>query len=113
MSSEGKISENHQENVCCTSDVNSQKLHVLALHGYRQNGEVFRQKTGSFRKLVHKWARFTYITAPHKVIMVDDLENINQIDQYPQTGILHNIKLIYVYHFSQIECDLDHITSVK
>lgn len=63
-----------------SQDVNSEKLHILALHGYRQNGEVFRQKTGSFRKMVHKWARFTYITAPHKVIPVDDLSNVDEID---------------------------------
>ncbi|XP_018324091.1 esterase AGAP003155-like [Agrilus planipennis] len=45
-----------------------EKLKILALHGYRQNGETFRQKTGSFRKTVQKWAQFTYITAPHKVV---------------------------------------------
>nr|CAI5831627.1 unnamed protein product [Callosobruchus analis] len=59
----------------------SQKLKVLAIHGYRQNGETFRTKTGSFRKMVHKWAQFTYITAPHKVILVDEFKNY-VLEQY-------------------------------
>lgn len=58
---------------CCTIESKSQKLKVLAIHGYRQSAETFRQKTGSFRKMVHKWAEFTYVTAPHKVILVDEL----------------------------------------
>ncbi|GLV31798.1 uncharacterized protein CBL_07558 [Carabus blaptoides fortunei] len=29
-------------------------------------------------KIVHKFAQFTYITAPHKVIPVDNLENIDE-----------------------------------
>lgn len=73
----------NQENSCtCTPDAVSEKLHVLALHGYRQNGEVFRQKTGSFRKLLHKWVKFTYITAPHKVVLVDDLEKVDMERAY-------------------------------
>lgn len=56
------------------------KLKVLAIHGYRQNAETFRQKTGSFRKLVHKWAQFTYITAPHKVILIDDIKQVDDVD---------------------------------
>lgn len=46
----------------------SKKLSILALHGHRQNAETFREKTGSFRKILRKYATFTYITAPHKVI---------------------------------------------
>lgn len=52
----------------------NKKLKILCIHGYRQNAEVFKQKTGSFRKMVHKWAEFTFITAPHKVLYVSDLE---------------------------------------
>ncbi|XP_017777791.1 PREDICTED: esterase AGAP003155 [Nicrophorus vespilloides] len=65
-----------QNNVCCPKPgAGGEKLKVLAIHGYRQNAEVFRQKTGSFRKMVHKWVQFTYVTAPHKVILVDELNN--------------------------------------
>ncbi|CAH0552761.1 unnamed protein product [Brassicogethes aeneus] len=67
----GETLENPQK--CCTNETIPQKLKVLAIHGYRQNGSIFRQKTGSFRKMVHKWAEFTYITAPHKVRLVDEL----------------------------------------
>lgn len=68
--------ENNQK--CCTEESMAQKLRVLAIHGYRQNAETFRAKTGSFRKMVHKWAQFTYITAPHKVILVDDANDLNK-----------------------------------
>lgn len=52
--------ENNTENV-------KPKLKVLAFHGYRQNGAVFRAKIGSFRKAVNKYAQLTFISAPHKV----------------------------------------------
>nr|CAH7744883.1 unnamed protein product [Callosobruchus chinensis] len=74
---------------CCTEDSMSQKLKVLAIHGYRQNGETFRAKTGSFRKMVHKWAQFTYITAPHKVILVDDANDLNKSEE-PDIGQSHD-----------------------
>lgn len=64
--------------VCC--DGTQEKLKILAIHGYRQNGDTFRAKTGSFRKLVHKFAQFTYITAPHKVIPVESLDNIDDVN---------------------------------
>lgn len=78
------MSNNQQDSCNCTPEVPSEKLHVLALHGYRQNAEVFRQKTGSFRKLLHKWVKFTYITAPHKVVLVDNLENINMDESHDE-----------------------------
>lgn len=62
--------------VCC--DGSEEKLNILAIHGYRQSGETFRQKTGSFRKLAHKLARFTYITAPHRVRVVNSLEDVER-----------------------------------
>ncbi|XP_047532083.1 esterase CG5412 [Vanessa atalanta] len=43
------------------------KLKILAFHGYRQNGTVFRAKIGSFRKAVSKYAQLFFISAPHKV----------------------------------------------
>ncbi|XP_060526065.1 esterase AAEL000016 [Cylas formicarius] len=80
---------------CCTPLTESQKLKVLAIHGYRQNAETFKAKTGSFRKIVHKWAQFTYITAPHKVILVDDMRatkdpNIGQSKDEEQYGWFFN-----------------------
>ncbi|KAI9580500.1 esterase CG5412 [Glossina fuscipes] len=42
------------------------KVRVLCLHGYRQNGETFKSKLGSFRKFVGKYAEFVFIDAPHK-----------------------------------------------
>lgn len=55
----------------------SKKLKILALHGYRQNAPTFKGKTGSFRKIVNKSVEFTYVTAPHKVLLVHDISNLN------------------------------------
>lgn len=73
---------------CCHNVSDSDKLHVLVLHGYRQNGKMFCERTAAFRKMVHKWARFTYITAPHKVIVVDDLNEVGgkENESEPHTG---------------------------
>lgn len=43
------------------------KLKVLCLHGYRQNGKIFRERTGGFRKLFKKHIEFTFVTAPHDI----------------------------------------------
>lgn len=42
-----------------------EKLNILCLHGYRQNGETFKNKIGSFRKILKPYASFTFIDAPH------------------------------------------------
>lgn len=47
------------------------KLKILAFHGYRQNGAVFRAKIGSFRKAVSKYAQLTFFSAPHRVVNED------------------------------------------
>lgn len=60
------------------AETSSNKLKILALHGYRQNAENFKAKTGSFRKIVQKFAEFTYVTAPHKVILVHDINDLNE-----------------------------------
>ncbi len=53
-------------------------LRVLCLHGYRQNGHMFREKTGSLRKLLKKQvADFVYIDAPH---LIPAQENLNEQD---------------------------------
>ena len=44
-----------------------QKLRVLCLHGFTQNGETFRQRTGSIRKQLKKKIDFVFIDAPHDV----------------------------------------------
>ncbi|KAH8872117.1 Esterase OVCA2 [Schistosoma japonicum] len=41
------------------------RLKVLCLHGYRQNSDVFREKTGGFRKLLKKFCEFDFISAPN------------------------------------------------
>ncbi|XP_077297636.1 esterase GA18864 isoform X2 [Arctopsyche grandis] len=56
------------------------KLKILALHGYRQNGDTFKAKIGSFRKAVAKIANVTFLTAPHvvKPNSEDANENVDQ-----------------------------------
>lgn len=43
-------------------------LRVLCIHGYRQNGSSFREKTGALRKLLKKQLELVYITAPLTVL---------------------------------------------
>ena len=40
------------------------KLKVLCLHGYRQNEVTFREKLGSFRKLVGKRVELVFFSSP-------------------------------------------------
>ncbi len=40
-------------------------MQILCLHGYRQSAQVFKDKTGSLRKLLKKHAELVYISAPH------------------------------------------------
>ncbi|XP_023272342.1 esterase OVCA2 [Seriola lalandi dorsalis] len=42
-------------------------LRVLCIHGYRQNGSSFREKTGALRKLLKKQVELVYMSAPHSV----------------------------------------------
>ncbi|XP_078122647.1 esterase OVCA2 [Sander vitreus] len=42
-------------------------LRVLCIHGYRQNGSSYREKTGALRKLLKKQVEFVYLSAPHSV----------------------------------------------
>ncbi|XP_028322895.1 esterase OVCA2 [Gouania willdenowi] len=39
-------------------------LRVLCIHGYRQNGASFRDKTGALRKLLRKQVELVYLSAP-------------------------------------------------
>nr|XP_046267541.1 esterase OVCA2 isoform X2 [Scatophagus argus] len=42
-------------------------LRILCIHGYRQNGSSFREKTGALRKLLKKQVELVYLSAPHSV----------------------------------------------
>ncbi|XP_024121870.1 esterase OVCA2 [Oryzias melastigma] len=42
-------------------------LRILCIHGYRQNGNTFREKTGALRKLLKKQVELVYMTAPLRV----------------------------------------------
>lgn len=50
------------------------KLKILALHGYRQNGDGFKSKLGSFRKFIGKHAELVFVTAPHIAPPLPDSE---------------------------------------
>jgi len=53
-------------------------LRILCLHGYRQNGSMFREKTGSFRKLLKKQVgEFVFLDAPH---LISTQEETNEQD---------------------------------
>lgn len=80
------MSATENDVICCDPAKEVDKLKILAIHGYRQNADTFKQKTGSFRKMVHKWAQFFYITAPHKVIVVEDLNKIGEVDESADSG---------------------------
>ena len=43
------------------------KLKILCIHGYRQSGQTFRQRTGALRKSLKKHAEFAFITAPNQI----------------------------------------------
>ena len=57
------------------------RLKVLYLQGYRQNAQVSKEKTGSFRKALKKHCDFTFVSAPN-VIPSPETEAIEQ----PLTG---------------------------
>ncbi|XP_076439483.1 esterase OVCA2-like [Babylonia areolata] len=54
---------------------NCDALKILCIHGYRQNAQSFRQKTGAFRKLIKKKAELVFITAPNQVPPSDTAED--------------------------------------
>lgn len=45
----------------------SPKLRVLALHGYTQSAEKFKEKTYPFQRRVKKYAELVFVSAPHTV----------------------------------------------
>ncbi|UXI21439.1 unnamed protein [Sarcoptes scabiei] len=40
---------------------------VLCLHGYRQNSQIFKTKSGGFRKILKNRIEFNFIDAPHLI----------------------------------------------
>ena len=40
------------------------KLKLLCLHGYAQNGQFFRERTGAVRKQLKSVCEFTFLDAP-------------------------------------------------
>lgn len=45
--------------------IEDRKLRILCLHGYLQNGEVFRSRIGSLRKALKSRAEFFFMDAPY------------------------------------------------
>lgn len=87
------------------------KLRFLCLHGYRQNADSFKSKTGAFRKTVNRYADFVFISAPHVAPPLNDGDAPNEEQRSwwsnkedgtfrgtnksgPATGIEESIKLV-------------------
>ncbi|XP_035695440.1 esterase OVCA2-like [Branchiostoma floridae] len=54
------------------ADGGKKLLKILCIHGYRQNAQTFRERTGAFRKILKKHAELVFVTAP---LPVKPLEN--------------------------------------
>ena len=88
-------------------------LRILCLHGYRQNGTMFREKTGSFRKLLKKHvAEFVYIDALHLIPIQD---NTNEQDTNATASNRSNERGIdrYRIKYCEIERRLSLIDNVN
>lgn len=69
-------------------------LRILCLHGYRQNGTMFREKTGSLRKLLKKQVTdFVFIDAPHLIPVEENdheqVANATVSNRSNERGIIH------------------------
>ncbi|XP_064648084.1 esterase OVCA2-like [Lineus longissimus] len=62
---------------------NEEPLRILCIHGYRQSGQAFRERTGAFRKIVKKQADLVFINAPNIVPPFENAEgdSVNAADQ--------------------------------
>ncbi|CAH1399083.1 unnamed protein product [Nezara viridula] len=60
----------------------TEKLKVLCLHGCRQDGKIFNQKTGSMRRMLKNICEFTYVTAPHSIKPLSNELNNTINDDY-------------------------------
>ncbi|KAG1670654.1 Esterase OVCA2 [Nymphon striatum] len=54
---------------------------ILCLHGYRQNAKAFKEKTGSFRKILKKYAEFVIVDAPFRINPDDDTETEDTVQR--------------------------------
>lgn len=59
------------------------KLRILCLHGYRQNEQSFREKTGGLRKLIKREAEFVFTSAPH---VIPEPENLARLPPDQERG---------------------------
>lgn len=50
-----------------TSSSSMTVLRILCIHGYRQNAQSFREKTGAFRKITKNQAELVFLSAPNLV----------------------------------------------
>ncbi|KAG1670653.1 Esterase OVCA2 [Nymphon striatum] len=57
------------------------KYVILCLHGYRQNAKAFKEKTGSFRKILKKYAEFVIVDAPFRINPDDDTETEDTVQR--------------------------------
>lgn len=55
------------------------KLNILCMHGYRQNGEQFKSKIGSFRKYLKPCANFNFVDAPHTAKPLE--EGVDEVEE--------------------------------
>jgi len=64
----------------------SKMVKILCLHGYRQSGDIFKQKLGALRKALKKHAELVFVTAPNKILSAEDTllssEDAQNGDQY-------------------------------
>lgn len=68
-------------------------LRVLCVHGYRQSGASFREKTGALRKLLKTKVHLVYVDAPH---LLGEL-NINSLQSL--AGLLsHSSEVVVKYY---------------
>lgn len=56
------------------------------MHGYRQSAQVFKDKTGSLRKLLKKHAELVYISAPHVIPAPPPVQQQQQRDDADETS---------------------------
>lgn len=59
------------------------KLRVLCLHGYRQNENSFRERTGGLRKLLKRELEFVFVAAPH---VIPEPENVARPAEQQEKG---------------------------
>ncbi len=67
-----------QEMSSTVAATTSEKLKILCIHGYRQNAQIFRERTGALRKIIKKYTELEFISAPNKVQPGEGEEDLDQ-----------------------------------